>query len=281
MVSQGGGFERTPDSRGVCPQETPAGRGAEVVEPFSMPPSGASAGRGVGVTTKAGMNRDRDELLAEIDAEMVETAASTGRRALSPRVRAALVKVPRERFVTADEAPYAYLNTPLPIGHGQTISQPFVVALMTELLDLAPDSRVLEIGTGSGYQTAVLAEVASHVFSLEVVPELAEQAKGRLAALGYANVTVRQGDGNLGWPEEAPFDAIIVTAGAPDVPPALVDQLKPGGRLVIPVGRWPRSQTLTLVVKDAAGRVRSEGVLPVAFVPLVKEIYRRPRPGQS
>jgi protein-L-isoaspartate(D-aspartate) O-methyltransferase len=162
----------------------------------------------------------------------------------------------------------AYDNRPLPIGHGQTISQPFVVALMTELLDLSPQDSVLEIGTGSGYQAAVLAEVAGSVCSIEVIPELAAAAAKALTHEGYTNVMLRTGDGGSGWPERAPFDAIIVTAAAPEIPPALVAQLRIGGRMVIPVGPRHGDQELVLLTKDTAGEVTQRNVLPVAFVPL-------------
>jgi protein-L-isoaspartate(D-aspartate) O-methyltransferase len=210
----------------------------------------------------------RGELLAEIEQEVRETAGWTGRSALSPRVAEAMAKVRREAFVTPGSEPAAYENRPLPIGHGQTISQPFVVALMTELLDLQPDDRVLEVGTGSGYQTAVLAELAAKVCSIEVIPELAAGAAAALAGQGLANVELRTGDGGLGWPERAPFDAIIVTAAALEVPPALLDQLGPGGRMVIPVGPRHGDQELLVLAKDAAGTVNRRNVLPVAFVPL-------------
>jgi protein-L-isoaspartate(D-aspartate) O-methyltransferase len=162
----------------------------------------------------------------------------------------------------------AYDNRPLPIGHGQTISQPFVVALMTELLDLEPDDTVLEVGTGSGYQAAVLAELAGTVCSIEVIPELAHTAANALGSEGCTNVLLRTGDGGLGWPERAPFDAIIVTAAAPEIPPALVAQLRIGGRMVIPVGPRHGDQELVLLTKDTAGEVTQRNVLPVAFVPL-------------
>jgi protein-L-isoaspartate(D-aspartate) O-methyltransferase len=210
----------------------------------------------------------RAALLAEIEAEARATARWTGRDRLSPRVAAALAKVRREAFVPLGVAEAAYDNRPLPIGHGQTISQPFVVALMTELLDLGPQDNVLEIGTGSGYQAAVLAEVAGSVCSIEVIPELAAAAAKALSREGHANVTLRTGDGGLGWPERAPFDAIIVTAAAPDIPPALIEQLRPGGRMVIPVGPRHGDQELVLIIRDASGGVRRRSVLPVAFVPL-------------
>ena len=169
----------------------------------------------------------------------------------------------------ASSRPLAYLNRPLSIGHGQTISQPFIVAVMTDLLALAPESRVLEIGTGCGYQTAVLAELAARVYTVEMIAPLAEAARERLQRLGYKNVEFRTGDGREGWPENAPYDAIIVTAAARDRPDALVGQLASGGRMVAPVGRSGLTQRLMLIEKDAEGRIAESGRLPVAFVPLV------------
>ncbi len=209
----------------------------------------------------------RRALMREIDDDMRATAVLTGREALAPAVRRAILDVPREDFVEAADAPHAYRNRPLAIGHGQTISQPYIVALMTELLDPKPGDTVLEVGTGSGYQTAVLARIVGRVFSLEVVEPLADTARQRLARLGYGNVEVRAGDGASGWPEEAPFDAIVVTAAAPAVPQALIDQLKRGGRMVIPVGPAGSEQDLVVVEKDADGEVSQQPVLPVAFVP--------------
>jgi protein-L-isoaspartate(D-aspartate) O-methyltransferase len=210
----------------------------------------------------------RAALLAEIEAEARATARWTGRAQLSPRVAAAIAKVRREAFVPHHLSAAAYDNRPLPIGHGQTISQPFVVALMSELLDLGPEDSVLEIGTGSGYQTAVLAELAGSVCSVEVIPELAAAAAKALAGEAYTNVMLRTGDGGPGWPERAPFDAIIVTAAAPDIPPALIEQLRPGGTMIMPVGARGDDQELVLITKDAAGEVTRRSVLPVAFVPL-------------
>ena len=191
-----------------------------------------------------------------------------GTRELDPRVRAAMLKVPRERFVSAESAAAAYDNRPLPIGHRQTISQPLIVAAMTQLLHIGPDARVLEVGTGSGYQTAVLAELAARVSTIEIVEPLAAGAKKVLGELGYDNVAFRCGDGAAGWPEQAPFDGIIVTAAAREIPPALIDQLKPGGHLVIPVGPSAMGQDLLLVEKDLAGKVREHRLFSVAFVPL-------------
>ena len=184
-----------------------------------------------------------------------------------PDVLAALRAVPRHRFMPERWRPYAYEDRPLPIGHEQTISQPFIVAYMTELLRLRPDDVVLEVGTGSGYQAAVLAEIVDRVYSIELIPDLARTAARRLQRLGYDGVTVRQGDGYLGWPKYAPFDAIIVTAAPGHIPPPLIDQLAEGGRLVIPVGRTASTQTLMLVEKKD-GEVTRRRLAPVRFVPL-------------
>jgi len=219
-----------------------------------------------------------ERLIAEIALEVRETARYLGTDTLDPRVVAAIRKVPREEFVPSSERDLAYINRPLPIGHGQTISQPYIVAIMTDMLAIAPDSRVLEIGTGCGYQAAVLAELAARVYTIEVVAPLAEAARARLAGLGYTNIECRVGDGGLGWPEAAPFDRIIVTAAAPERPDLLVGQLAPGGRMVVPIGRAGFTQTLTLIEKDADGRVVETPKLPVAFVPLVE---RRGRGGSA
>ena len=210
-------------------------------------------------------------LLEQVIAETRGTADLTGCSKLSEPVLRALAAVPRHRFVPPAQLAWAYADSPLPIGCGQTISQPFIVALMTELL--TPDARsvVLEVGTGSGYQTAMLASLARRVYSVERIPALAEAAERRLRELGIANVEIRIADGYRGWEEKAPFDAIIVTAAAAEVPPALVRQLKPGGRLAIPVGPQHRSQDLRVICKDESGASHSRSVLPVVFVPLVRD----------
>jgi protein-L-isoaspartate(D-aspartate) O-methyltransferase len=177
--------------------------------------------------------------------------------------------VRRSAFVPPNAVAAAYDNHPLPIGHGQTISQPFIVALMTEVLELQPHDKVLEVGTGSGYQAAVLAELTDRVCSMEVIPELARSAADALATEGYGGVMLLTGNGALGWPEEAPFDAIIVTAAGTDIPPALVEQLRPGGRMVLPVGPRYGDQDLVLVTKSETGEVTRRTILQVAFVPLV------------
>lgn len=202
---------------------------------------------------------------------MVETQLK-GRDITDPRVLAAMGKVPRHRFVPAYLAPLAYSDQPLPIGQGQTISQPYIVALMSQWAEVAPGDKVLEVGTGSGYQAAVLAELTDRVFTVELLPALAEAAKVRLKELGYRQVQVKIGDGYQGWPEAAPFDAILVTATAPEVPPALAAQLKEGGRLVIPVGRGWVQQLIRF--RKVAGELREEARLPVQFVPLVRPTDR-------
>ncbi|MBI2586582.1 MAG: protein-L-isoaspartate(D-aspartate) O-methyltransferase, partial [Rhodospirillales bacterium] len=201
-------------------------------------------------------------MLAEIQANAEETRSWTGRAKFSDRVMAAITKVPREDFMQPGDQVAAYVNRPQAIGFGQTISQPFIVALMTDLLDLKPTDRVLEIGTGSGYQAAVLAEMAEQVKSVERVEALALAARERLDRMGYGNVEVRTGDGFLGWPDGGQFDAIIVTAAPEHIPPALLQQLRPGGRMVIPIGRVHATQSLVRVTKDKDGRIREEATLP-------------------
>ena len=210
-------------------------------------------------------------LIAEIERNARDTAHWTGRKAFSKRTMAAMARVPRHRFVKPDHEVAAYANRPQPIGHGQTISQPYIVALMTDLLNLAGHETVLEIGTGSGYQTAVLAEVLDrgHIYSVETVGALADQARRRLADMDYANVTVRHGDGYDGWAEHAPFDAIVVTAAPERMPSTLVEQLAPGGRMAVPIGGPHDRQNLAVVSKSTSGEVTIDHVLPVAFVPMV------------
>lgn len=206
-------------------------------------------------------------MLDEIVAMVRDTARETGRAELSPRTLDAMARVPRHRFVSAADEAAAYHNRPLAIGQGQTISQPYIVALMTDLLELRPSDRVLEIGTGSGYQTAVLAELAARVYSVEIVEPLAQAAAARLVALGYSNVETRIADGYQGWREHAPYDAIIVTAAPDAVPPALLEQLKADGRLVIPLGERNGAQVLYLMRKRADGGLERQAVLQVRFVP--------------
>lgn len=199
--------------------------------------------------------------------QMVEQLRELGIQ--DDRVLGAVERVPRHRFVPEEDRRSAYADTPLPIGHGQTISQPCVVALMTELVAPRPNERALDVGTGSGYQAAILGELCKEVYGIEIVEPLAEKAKGTLGALGYDNVQVRHGDGYRGWPEFAPFDVIVVAAAPNHVPPSLIEQLAPGGRMVIPVGEY--WQQLTLITKDVAGNVSRREVAPVAFVPMTGE----------
>ena len=216
-------------------------------------------------------NPAREDMLAAIAVSVRNSHEYTGLAELDERVMAAMAAVPREQFVLPAYRHLAYQNTPLPIAAGQTISQPLIVALMTHLLDPQPEDVVLEVGTGSGYQAAVLAGLVSRVYSVEIVEELATEAAGVLARLGYDNVTVRAGDGYAGWPEHAPFDGIIVTAAAEEIPPPLLQQLKPGGKLVIPVGEEHGYQELLLVEVGDNGEVRERSMLPVRFVPLTGE----------
>lgn len=211
---------------------------------------------------------DRNALIAELRAERRQLSAELGGGTFDARVLDALARVPRHEFVSDSLKSAAYENRPLPIGHGQTISQPFIVALMTDLLQLDPGERALEIGTGSGYQAAVLAELTPDVFTIEIIPALAGEAAARLRRLGYAGIATKLADGYEGWPERGPFDAIIVTAAPTRVPPPLLDQLKPGGRMVIPVGSPFLTQYLLLITKQLDGRLITREVLPVAFVPL-------------
>lgn len=202
----------------------------------------------------------RERMVAEqIEARGVRSSAVLG----------AMRAVPRHLFVPADLAPYAYSDRPLPIGEGQTISQPYIVAVMTELLDVHRSDRVLEIGTGSGYQAAVLARLAHTVYTMEIVRPLGEQAARRLETLGYKNVEVRVGNGYLGWPEKAPFERIMLTAAPEKIPQPLIDQLKNGGKLVAPVGAAYAEQQLVVLEKQSSGRITTRNVLPVAFVPMV------------
>lgn len=217
------------------------------------------------------MQDDMARMLRDIRQETLLTQSWIGRDHLNARVLAAMEKVPRHEFVPKEFDYLAYNNGPLAIGHGQTISQPYIVALMTDLLNPHAGDTVLEVGTGSGYQAAVLSLLVKRVFSIEIVAVLAEEAGTRLGSLGYDNVEVRYGDGYQGWPEHAPFDAVIVTAAARGIPPPLIEQLKSGGRMVIPVGVPYGHQILSVVNKDERGEISVQELLPVAFVPLTGE----------
>jgi protein-L-isoaspartate(D-aspartate) O-methyltransferase len=216
----------------------------------------------------AAIARARDAMLEAIARDVRAVRAQLGRRDLDPGVVRALARVPRHEFIPAHLLDRAYANGPLPIGEGQTISQPTIVAVMTELLDLWPDARVLEIGAGCGYQSAVLAELAGEVYAIELEPRLAAPARERLARLGYTNVELRDGDGRGGWPERAPFDAVLVAAAAPEIPGALIEQLARGGKLVAPRGSTAGFQELVLLEKDGEGKICERVIFPVAFVPL-------------
>ena len=212
---------------------------------------------------------ERAAMVLEIES-LAATAGLAEARRLDRRVLAAMRPVPRHLFVPEANRASSYRGQALEIGHAQTISQPYIVALMTHLLRVEPGQRILEVGTGSGYQAAVLAQMGAQVYSIEIVAPLAQQAAERLRALGYDKVVVRAGDGYAGWPQAAPFDRIIVTAGAPHLPQPLVDQLRPGGRMVIPITTGSEGEELVLVTKDLRGRVRKRSLLPVRFVPLTR-----------
>lgn len=215
-------------------------------------------------------NVQLNQLIDEIKTEFRDTAQHTGLSQLSPAVEQALRQVPRPIFVPERDRDYAFGNYPLPIGHNQTISQPYIVALMTEILDLTADSRVLEIGTGCGYQTAILAAIANKVYSVEILEPLATKAANHLKSLGYRNVHLRTGDGYLGWRTASPYDAIIVTACAQQPPPPLLAQLAPGGRMIIPLETNSFQQKLYLLFRDQEGGLHRRPILPVRFVPFTR-----------
>lgn len=211
---------------------------------------------------------ERAAMVDVIQAQVTGTSWQLGRERLSDRVLQAMREVPRHELVPADVRDEAYEDTPLPIGYGQTISQPYIVAIMTDLVEPEAGDRILEIGTGSGYQAAVLAELVEDVYTIEIIPELARRASGDLARLGYGNVETKEGDGYHGWLAHAPFDGIVVTAGATHVPPPLIEQLKPGGKLVIPVGTRFFTQQLMVLTKAEDGSLSTRQLMPVRFVPL-------------
>ena len=215
--------------------------------------------------------KESRRMILDIERENRAVRALTGRDVIDKRVMEAMQTVPRRHFVPSGYSEEAFDNRPLPIGHGQTISQPFIVALMTDLLCTHDNATVLEVGTGSGYQAAILSRLVRQVYSIEIIDELAQSARDRLQSLGFGNVTIKTGSGYEGWPEYAPFDGIIVTAAAPYIPTTLIDQLKPGARLVIPVGKPYCTQNLLVIEKQSDGSTTSTDVLAVVFVPLVNE----------
>jgi protein-L-isoaspartate(D-aspartate) O-methyltransferase len=263
----------------VPPTRTPYGRPTVSNMPLpelhdtSEPPQELSAQPSTQAIQEQRWPKPRfEEREGERDRMVREQISAPGRDIKDPRVLDAMRAVPRHLFVPSGYRGAAYADSPLPIGSGQTISQPYIVAFMTEALDVQPGERVLEIGTGSGYQAAVLGELTPHVFTIEIIKELAEQAAQRLQELGYSTIKVKAGDGYFGWREHAPFDAVIVTCAAGHVPAPLLDQLRPGGRLVIPVGGPYATQYLVLVTKDQKGELRSAQLQPVQFVPMTGRI---------
>ncbi len=223
------------------------------------------------VTATDSYQQMRQRLVLEVAGDVAQTSGYIGKDTLDERVMRVLGTVARHQFVPPELQYLAYENRPLPIGHGQTISQPYIVALMTDLLEPGPDDVVLEIGTGSGYQAAILSRLVKQVYSIEIIPELATSATERLHQLGFDNVEVKNADGYYGWPEHAPFDAIIVTAASSHIPPPLVQQLKPGGVLMIPVGPAFQVQQLSMVRKNAEGEITIRQLMPVSFVPFTGE----------
>jgi protein-L-isoaspartate(D-aspartate) O-methyltransferase len=221
-----------------------------------------------GIEEDGDIRKAREQMVKEIELDVIGTSARIGHPQLNKRVLQVLEEVPRHEFVAKDKQWAAYLNRPLPIGYGQTISQPYIVALMTDLLAVSIDAKVLEVGAGSGYQAAVLSRLVEEVHSIEIITELAHECRDRLIRLGYGNVTIHKGDGYYGLESEAPFDAIVVTAAAAYIPPPLVQQLKPGGRMVIPVGTQFAVQYLMLIEKSDQGEISTRQILPVRFVPL-------------
>ncbi len=214
---------------------------------------------------------DIDSMLQDIRAEASYICRMTGREMVHDDILKVMSRVPRQHFVGKGFRSHAFENSPLPIGQGQTISQPFIVALMTDLVAAQPGDKVLEVGTGSGYQTAILAQLVDQLYTIEIIPELADSSRQQLTEEGYDNIHYRIGDGYYGWQEEAPFDVIMVTAAAKEIPHKLVEQLAPNGRMAIPVGEYSYSQDLVLLQKDADGKVHTSRILPVTFVPLTGE----------
>ena len=247
---------------------------AMVWQPRTAPPVHAEFAPPVRPSeTKPGASVGENRPWADLRRQMVEEQLR-GRDITDARVLAVMGRLPRHRFLSGDLLDLAYADRPVPIGHGQTISQPYIVALMTQAARLTPNSRALDIGTGSGYQAAVLAELCKEVYSIEILKPLGEVAQERLLVLGYKNITIRVGDGYRGWPEKAPFDAILVAAAPDHVPQPLVDQLARGGRLVIPVGQF--FQELLVIEKRADGTIRKDSLAPVRFVPMRGEAEKTP-----
>ena len=209
-----------------------------------------------------------EDMIRAIEADLEYSRHEIGKASIDPKVMEAIRSVPRDKFVTPEHKDHAYDNRPLPIGHGQTISQPYIVALMTDLLQSKESDVILDIGTGSGYQAAILSRLVKQVYGIEIVDKLASQAAARLRRLGHTNVQIRSADGYYGWPEHAPFDGIIVAAASPVIPPPLIEQLKPGGRLVIPLGQPLVSQTLVVLEKGKDGINQTRNIVGVVFVPL-------------
>ena len=220
------------------------------------------------LTVEDDYSRQREKMIRAIEADVIATSAYLDKNSLDPRVMEAMNTVPRHALVPTKYRSKAYLNRPLPIGYGQTISQPYIVAIMTDLLNTQPEHRVLEVGTGSGYQASILSRLVQQVYTIEIIEELGMRATKDIAELGYNNIQVRISDGYYGWEQHAPFDCIVVTAAASHVPPPLIQQLKPGGRMIIPVGSSFLTQQLLLIVKDNEGNVTTQQILPVRFVPL-------------
>ncbi len=220
------------------------------------------------VQAEEGYSVERKRMVRMIEDDVRATRFYLDKEMLDEKVMQMMATVPRHEFVPENQKDYAYYNQPLSIGHGQTISQPYIVAIMTDLLDLTPESRVLELGTGSGYQAAILSGLVKEVFTMEIVEPLSIAAKERLHRLGYNNVTVKYGDGYYGWEDQAPFDAIIVTAAASHIPPPLTKQLKVGGRMIIPVGTMFMTQQLLLITKQDKDKLQTKQILPVRFVPV-------------
>ena len=220
------------------------------------------------------MKANQKKLIKDIEGEVRFNKKFIGKSKLDKKVMQVMEAVPRDQFVPSHMQAFAFVNGPVPIGYGQTISQPYIVALMTDLLALKPDYKVLEVGTGSGYQTAILSQLCAEVFSVERIAELSRRAEACFNRLGYQNIKTHVGNGYKGWPEHAPYDGIVVTAAAKHVPSALTDQLKPGGNLVIPVARSSFHQELIVVSKNVNGEIEERDILAVAFVPLVDDAYR-------